>query len=114
MEYKGPQANISAIFNIGSYKTGSTSVDAAARQLGFKSCKIGWGRGVHDPSVAPRLAYSATATLAYTACPVWDAANPMCDAHDDAGLFRRASQTCQMLGDAPWPFAWPTAMRAYP
>ena len=108
MEYQGPQDNTSIIFNIGSYKTGSTSADAAARQLGLKSCKIGWGEAGGNAGVA----FSATGTLAYKACPVWDDSNSRCEHSID--IFRGATHTCQMLGDAPWPFAWPTAMRAYP
>ena len=108
MAYKGPKKSEPTIFNLGSYKSGSTSVEAAARQMGLSSCKIGWG----EAGAGGHVAFSALGALAYQHCPVWDKANPHCGHHID--VIRHASSRCQMLGDAPWPFAWPIAMRAYP
>jgi hypothetical protein len=106
--YTGPKSNIPTIINVGSYKTGSTSVEAAARQLGVKSCKIGWG----DCGYGGGVAFEGSAAAAYRACPIWDDTNSHCGHGID--IIRNAAVNCQMLGDAPWPFAWPTAMRAYP
>jgi hypothetical protein len=83
-------------------------VEAAARQLGVKSCKVGWG----DCGRGGKVAFSANAAAQYKICPIWDNHNSKC-AHD-IDVMRNAPFKCRMLSDAPWPFAWPAAMRAYP
>jgi hypothetical protein len=108
MAYKGPRSGVRTIFNVGSYKTGSTSVDAAALQMGTMSCKVGWG-DCGEPSDS---AFSPWTSLRYKWCPIWDNNNPNCKHNID--LVRSSPKKCKMLGDAPWPFTWPTAMRAYP
>ena len=108
LRYSGPKSPLRTVFNIGSYKTGSTSAEAAARQLGISSCKIGWGEAGGNKDVA----FSALSTCAFEQCPVWDDRNPKCGHNID--VIRHAPTICKMLGDAPWPFAWPITMRAYP
>ena len=106
-KYDGPTSNRTVVFNLGSYKTGSTSVDVAVKKMRMKSCKVGWGG--RAGSVA---AFDGGAIHEYQKCPV-STPGEECPG-PGASPVRDAQFECDVLGDAPWPFAWPTAMRAFP
>ena len=106
--YDGPVSNQTVYFNLGSFKTGSTSVQAAAKQLGFNGCKLGWESG-------GKAAFDGAAIAPYQKCPIATEESPCDDERrTDVDRLRNAPFRCQVLGDAPWPFAWPTVMRAFP
>jgi hypothetical protein len=106
-EYDGPTSNRSVVFNLGSYKTGSTSVDVAVKKLGMKSCKVGW-----NGAAGSKAAFDGNHIHEYQKCAV-NTPDAKCPGRE-ADPVRDAQFTCDVLGDAPWPFAWPTAMRAFP
>jgi hypothetical protein len=109
--YDGKTSGHHVVFNLGSYKSGSTSVDAAVQRLGLRACKIGWGDLGDDDSIKD-LAFRGEAVLQFDRCPVQDSNNPECE--DYTGVLRKAPNVCDVVGDSPWPFNWPTVMRAYP
>jgi len=106
-KYDGPISNRTVVFNLGSYKTGSTSVDVAVKKLGMTSCKVGWGNGPGKSA-----AFDGGAIREYQKCAINTPEAP-CPG-PEANPVRNAQFTCDVLGDAPWPFAWPTTMRAFP
>ena len=106
-KYDGPISNRSVVFNLGSYKTGSTSVDVAVKKLGMKSCKVGW-----NGAAGRKAAFDGGSITEYQKCPI-NTPEAQCPGRD-ADPVRDAQFGCDVLGDAPWPFAWPTAMRAFP
>jgi hypothetical protein len=106
-KYDGPTSNRSVVFNLGSYKTGSTSVDVAVKKLGMKSCKVGW-----NGAAGRKAAFDGGSITEYQKCPI-NTPEAQCPGRD-AYPVRDAQFACDVLGDAPWPFAWPTAMRAFP
>jgi hypothetical protein len=106
-KYDGPTSNRSVVFNLGSYKTGSTSVDLAVKKMGMKSCKVGW-----NGDAGSRAAFDGGNIRDYQKCPI-NTPDAQCLGRG-ADPVRNAQFTCDVLGDAPWPFTWPTAMRAFP
>ena len=106
-KYDGPTSNRSIVFNLGSYKTGSTSVDVAVKKMGMKSCKVGW-----NGDAGSRAAFDGGNIRDYQKCPI-NTPDAQCLGRG-ADPVRNAQFTCDVLGDAPWPFTWPTAMRAFP
>jgi hypothetical protein len=104
----GKTSDHTAVFNLGSYKTGSTSVDAAIQQLGMRACKVGWG-DLGDDDYTMGMAFDPAAIQKFDQCPVaqWDC-------NDGVDVLRRAPLECDAVGDSPWPFSWPTVMRAFP
>jgi hypothetical protein len=107
--YSGPKSDHPAIFNLGSYKSGSTSVDAAVEKMHRRACKVGWG-DLGDEGAA--IAFKADAALAYKRCPIWDDNNENCG--PNVAPIRRAPTQCTVVGDAPWMWVWPKVLRAYP
>jgi hypothetical protein len=106
-KYDGPTSNRSVVFNIGSYKTGSTSVDVAVKKMGMKSCKVGW-----NGDAGSRAAFDGGNIRDYQKCAI-NTPDAKCLGRG-ADPVRNAQFACDVVGDAPWPFAWPTAMRAFP
>ena len=106
-KYDGPTSNRSVVFNLGSYKTGSTSVDVAVKKLGMKSCKVGW-----NGAAGSAAAFDGNHIHEYQQCAI-NTPDHKCPGRE-ADPVRDAQFACDVLGDAPWPFAWPTAMRAFP
>jgi hypothetical protein len=106
-KYDGPTSNRSVVFNLGSYKTGSTSVDLAVKKMGMKSCKVGW-----NGDSGSRAAFDGGNIRDYQKCAI-NTPDAQCLGRG-ADPVRNAQFTCDVLGDAPWPFTWPTAMRAFP
>jgi hypothetical protein len=106
-KYDGPTSNRSVVFNLGSYKTGSTSVDLAVKKMGMKSCKVGW-----NGDAGSRAAFDGGNIRDYQKCAI-NTPDAQCPGRG-ADPVRNAQFTCDVLGDAPWPFTWPTAMRAFP
>jgi hypothetical protein len=106
-KYDGPTSNRSVVFNLGSYKTGSTSVDLAVKKMGMKSCKVGW-----NGDSGSRAAFDGGNIRDYQKCAI-NTPDAKCLGRG-ADPVRNAQFACDVVGDAPWPFAWPTAMRAFP
>jgi len=106
-KYDGPTSNRSIVFNLGSYKTGSTSVDVAVKKMGMKSCKVGW-----NGDAGSRAAFDGGNIRDYQKCAI-NTPDAQCPGRG-ADPVRNAQFACDVVGDAPWPFTWPTAMRAFP
>jgi len=106
-KYDGPTSNRSVVFNLGSYKTGSTSVDVAVKKMGMKSCKVGW-----NGDAGSRAAFDGGNIRDYQKCAI-NTPDAQCPGRG-ADPVRNAQFACDVVGDAPWPFTWPTAMRAFP
>ena len=109
-EYNGPTDDREIVFNLGAYKTGSTSFDAAAQKLGMRACKTGWG----EVGPGGGISFSLDASYDFTQCPVpGDGKANGCDGRS-TGIFHKAINQCAVVGDAPWPYLFPTLMRAFP
>jgi len=86
------------VFNLGSYKTGSSSLNEALESLGFHACKTAWN------DLGGQFASFDMASIAdFKASPT----------SGDSPL-HKAVNRCTALGDAPWLFLFPTLMRAFP
>ena len=86
------------VFNLGSYKTGSTSLNEALDSLGFHACKTAW-----NDLGGQYASFDMASIAAFAASPT----------SGDSPL-HKAVATCTALGDAPWLFLFPTLMRAFP
>ena len=109
-EYNGPTSDREVVFNLGAYKSGSTSFDAAAQMLGLRSCKTGWG----EVGPGGGVSFDINGVAAFDKCPVPgpDGCTPKRVPNVD--IFNRAIQQCAVVGDAPWAFLAPIVMRAFP
>ena len=65
-EYNGPTSDREVVFNLGAYKSGSTSFDAAAQMLGLRSCKTGWG----EVGPGGGVSFDINGVAAFDKCPV--------------------------------------------
>ena len=108
-EYNGPTSDREVIFNLGAYKTGSTSFDAAAEQLGMRACKTGWG----DLGPGGDISFQIDGLKWFNDCPVPNG-KEACTPAPSIEIFHRAIANCGAVGDAPWPYLYPTLMRAFP
>ena len=106
-EYNGPVSDREVVFNLGAYKTGSTSFDAAATQLGMRACKTGWG----DVGPGGDISFQLDGLKWFNDCPV---KSDSCQVNAAVEIFQRAIANCDVVGDAPWPYLYPTLMRAFP
>ena len=110
-EYNGPVSDREVVFNLGAYKTGSTSFDAAAAQLGMRSCKTGWG----DLGAGGDISFQIDGLKWFNDCPVRNGTSGKeCTPNAAVEIFQRAIANCAVVGDAPWPYLYPTLMRAFP
>lgn len=110
-EYNGPVSDREVVFNLGAYKTGSTSFDAAASQLGLRACKTGWG----DLGPGGDISFQIDGLKWFNDCPVRNGSwGKECTPNAQVEIFQRAIANCQVVGDAPWPYLYPTLMRAFP
>ena len=112
-EYNGPVSDREVVFNLGAYKTGSTSFDAAAAQLGLRSCKTGWG----DLGPGGDISFQIDGLKWFNDCPVRNGSSGHrneCMPNAQVEIFQRAIANCAVVGDAPWPYLYPTLMRAFP
>jgi hypothetical protein len=108
-EYNGPTSDREVIFNLGAYKTGSTSFDAAVQQLGMRACKTGWG----DLGPGGDISFQLDGLKAFNDCPV-SGGTKGCVPVPVVQIFQRAIANCAAVGDAPWPYLYPVLMRAFP
>ena len=108
-EYSGPTSDREVVFNLGAYKSGSTSFDAAAQQLGMRACKTGWG----EVGPGGGVSFDINGIAAFTKCPVPspDGCTP---GPPNIDVFHRAIEQCGVVGDAPWAYLTPVLMRAFP
>ena len=109
-EYNGPTSDREVVFNLGAYKSGSTSFDAAAQMLGMRSCKTGWGEVGPDAGVS----YDINSVAAFNKCPVPGPKGCSPERVPNVDIFNRAIEECAVVGDAPWVFLAPIVMRAFP
>ena len=110
-EYNGPVSDREVVFNLGAYKTGSTSFDAATQQLGMRACKTGWG----DLGAGGDISFQIDGLKWFNDCPVRnDSSGKECTVNAAVDIFQRAIANCDVVGDAPWPYLYPTLMRAFP
>ena len=111
-EYHGPKSDREMVFNLGAYKTGSTSFDAAAQQLGMRACKVGWG----DLGPGGDISFQLDGLKWFNDCPVRNdsTSRKECTPMPAVEIFQRAISRCAVVGDAPWPYLYPTLMRAFP
>ena len=86
------------VFNLGSYKTGSSSLNEALESLGFHACKTAW-----NDLGGQFASFDMVSIAAFKASPT----------SGDSPL-HKAINRCTALGDAPWLFLFPTLMRAFP
>ena len=94
----GETSDREVIFNLGSYKTGSTSLNEALGLLGYRACKTAWGE-----LGGQYASFDMTSIAAFKASPL----------KGDLPL-HKAVQKCDALGDAPWLFLFPTLMQKFP
>jgi len=99
-EYHHPVATSDReiVFNLGSYKTGSSSLNEALESLGFHACKTAW-----NDLGGQFASFDMVSIAAFKASPT----------SGDSPL-HKAINRCTALGDAPWLFLFPTLMRAFP
>ena len=95
-KYDGPISNRSVVFNLGSYKTGSTSVDVAVKKLGMKSCKVGW-----NGAAGRKAAFDGGSITEYQKCPI-NTLEAQCPGRD-ADPVRDAQFGCCLLYTSPSP-----------
>ena len=110
LEYNGPTSDVDIVFNLGAYKSGSTSFDAAAQMLGMRSCKTGWGEVGADHGVS----FDIDGVAAFDKCPIPGPKGCTPDRVPNVDIFNRAIGQCAVVGDAPWAFLAPILMRAFP
>jgi hypothetical protein len=86
------------IFNLGSIKSGGSSINNALSRLGVKACKTSWE---HTTGEVQRP-ISLEDIAAFKANPV----------KGDTPL-HRAIDECDSLNDVPWTYLYPTLLRAF-
>ena len=99
MPWNGPTSDREVVFNLGGYKSGSTSINAAMKKLGLRTCKTAW----NEIPGAGGLSFDLPSIANFQASPT-DGDTPL----------HQGVRECDALGDAPWPFLFPTLMRAFP
>ena len=109
-EYNGPTSDREVVFNLGAYKSGSTSFEAAAQMLGLRSCKTGWG----EVGAGGEVSFDLGGVAAFAQCPVPGPKGCTPKRVPNVDIFNRAIEQCATVGDAPWIFLAPVLMRAFP